>query len=154
MLRSTYSMLWLFAGGDAPCLLARGRLSAAGSLVGLLVQLQRVKVPGVLVTIGLARVSPAAAPLQDASALLGGRGLQVCQNLPVNKVSGACKVNWVRWSTTALIASACCWRPGAGQITRSEGLRKSLSHALWALTNVTCAAGPYCDPCAGGACGG
>ena len=77
--RGTYRVVWLFAGGDTPCLLARGRLSAVGSLVGLLVQLQRMKVPGVLVTVGLARKSPAAAPLQDASALLGGRGLQVCQ---------------------------------------------------------------------------
>lgn len=80
MLRSTYSVVRVLAGGDAPCLLARGRLSAVGSLVGLLVQLQRVRVPGVLVTVGLARKSPAAAPLQDASALLGGRGLQVCQD--------------------------------------------------------------------------
>ena len=82
MLTSNNGMLWWLAGGDAPCMLARGRLSAVGSLVGLLVQLQHVRVPGVLVTVGLARKSPAAAPLHDASALLGGRGLQVCWHIP------------------------------------------------------------------------
>ena len=70
-------------GGDAPCLLAKGQLSAAGSLVGALVQLQRVSVPGVLVMIGLACGGAAAASLQDAGVLLGGRNLQVCQDLCV-----------------------------------------------------------------------
>ena len=98
MLRSAYSVVWVLAGGDAPCLLARGRLSAVGSLVGLLVQLQRVKVPGVLVMVGLARESPAAARLQEASALLGGRSLQVSQDLLVvkhNSLSGACRARSV-----------------------------------------------------------
>ena len=78
MLRCSKGVLRPWAGGDAPCLLASGRLTAVGSLVGLLVQLQRVRVPYALVTVGLARASPAAAPLQDASALLGASGLQVC----------------------------------------------------------------------------
>ena len=125
MLRSAYSMVWVFAGGDAPCVLASGRLSAVGSLVGLLVQLQRIKVPGVLVTVGLAHESPAAAPLQDASALLGGRGLQVCQDPLVRmhiSLSGHAKrEDLIMHSIDALVALACYWRLGLDRVHALKG---------------------------------
>lgn len=89
-------------GASAPCLQARGRIRAAGSVVGRLVQLQRVTVLGLLVTAGLAcgpggsgRES-GAAPLQEAGALLGASGLQV-------RVRGRLALGFVH------LSGRCCW---------------------------------------------
>jgi hypothetical protein len=81
------------AGADAraPCLQARARLHAVGSLVGSLVQLQRVSLPGLLVTAGQAPRSGDAAgggALLDACALAGARDLQV--RAPAHQLFGLC----------------------------------------------------------------
>jgi hypothetical protein len=144
------------AGADAraPCLQARARLHAVGSLVGSLVQLQHVSLPGLLVTAGQAPrpgdVARAGA-LLDACALAGARDLQVCAHaqqlfglcgrqsvlMPDLTLRGACCVTLqnVNWRTL----NAFCWqaKPERKQVTCLDMHSSSYGTA-------TCLVVPWC----------